>query len=93
MVLSGQLASSSTSSAPLALRRLWLTTRSFLQDISLPETSKRIVSAALTLSDRIDVLISNAGICVFSPFLTMPLETYKLTYVPLSESAPPLGSY
>lgn len=49
------------------------------QDISLPETSTKIVAAALTLSDRIDVLISNAGICPFAPFLTMPLATYKIT--------------
>ncbi|KAL7410847.1 short-chain dehydrogenase/reductase sdr [Mrakia frigida] len=48
-------------------------------DISLPETSTKIVAAALTLSDRIDVLISNAGICPFAPFLTMPLATYKIT--------------
>lgn len=57
------------------------------QDISLPETSTKILAAALTLSDRIDVLISNAGICPFAPFLSMPLSTYKIT------QAVNMGSY
>lgn len=34
-------------------------------DIAEPETAAAIVKAALTLSLRIDVLISNAGICPF----------------------------
>lgn len=51
------------------------------QDISDPATSNKIVEVALTLSPRIDCLISNAGICIFDNFLTMPLENYKKTSV------------
>ncbi|KIY50465.1 NAD(P)-binding protein [Fistulina hepatica ATCC 64428] len=48
-------------------------------DISKPETSQKIVEAGVVAFNRIDILVSNAGICPFAEFLTMPLETYQVT--------------
>ncbi|THV07746.1 NAD(P)-binding protein [Dendrothele bispora CBS 962.96] len=48
-------------------------------DISDPSTSQKIVAVARETFGRIDVLVSNAGICPFAEFLTMPLETYHKT--------------
>ncbi|KAF5312265.1 hypothetical protein D9619_003547 [Psilocybe cf. subviscida] len=48
-------------------------------DIGDIETAKKIVSAGVTTFGRIDVLVSNVGICPFSEFLTMPLETWERT--------------
>ncbi|KDQ30834.1 hypothetical protein PLEOSDRAFT_1037677 [Pleurotus ostreatus PC15] len=48
-------------------------------DIADPLTSKKIVDAAVAAFGRIDVLVSNAGICPFAEFLTMPLETWEIT--------------
>ncbi|KAK7468859.1 hypothetical protein VKT23_003360 [Stygiomarasmius scandens] len=48
-------------------------------DISDASTSQKIVTAARESFGRIDVLVSNAGICPFAEFLTMPLETYQRT--------------
>ncbi|KAL1406272.1 L-rhamnose-1-dehydrogenase [Vanrija albida] len=41
-------------------------------DIALPTTAAAIVAAAHTAFSRIDVLVSNAGICPFHAFLDLP---------------------
>ncbi|KIY64200.1 NAD(P)-binding protein [Cylindrobasidium torrendii FP15055 ss-10] len=48
-------------------------------DIADPETANKIVKAAVDAFGRIDALVSNAGICPFSDFLTMPLGTWERT--------------
>lgn len=48
-------------------------------DIADPETSKKIVEKGVREFGRIDVLVSNAGICPFSEFLTMPHTTWERT--------------
>ncbi|KAJ3870192.1 hypothetical protein EV359DRAFT_69323 [Lentinula novae-zelandiae] len=48
-------------------------------DIADPETSSKIVSKAVDAFGRIDVLVSNAGICPFAEFLTMPHATWERT--------------
>lgn len=46
-------------------------------DISDPNTAQAIVSAALSAFSRIDVLISNAGICPFHTFLDLPHDLWR----------------
>ncbi|KII93746.1 hypothetical protein PLICRDRAFT_49763 [Plicaturopsis crispa FD-325 SS-3] len=48
-------------------------------DIGDAETSKKVVEAAVAAFGRIDVLVSNAGICPFAEFLTMPHSTWERT--------------
>ncbi|GJE86164.1 SDR family oxidoreductase [Phanerochaete sordida] len=48
-------------------------------DISDPETSSKIVEATVATFGRIDVLVSNAGICPFAEFLTMPHAIWEKT--------------
>ncbi|KAI0032748.1 NAD(P)-binding protein [Vararia minispora EC-137] len=48
-------------------------------DIALYETSLKIVAEGVKAFDRIDALVSNAGICPFSEFLTMDIETWHRT--------------
>ncbi|KAI5121259.1 hypothetical protein M0805_002304 [Coniferiporia weirii] len=48
-------------------------------DIANYETSLQIVSEGVKEFGRIDVLVSNAGICPFAEFLTMPIETWERT--------------
>lgn len=48
-------------------------------DIALRETSLKIVEKATKTFGRLDILVSNAGICPFSEFLTMPIETWERT--------------
>ncbi|KAK7058996.1 hypothetical protein VNI00_001620 [Paramarasmius palmivorus] len=48
-------------------------------DIADPATSSTIVAAAVESFGRIDVLVSNAGICPFAEFLTMPHATWERT--------------
>ncbi|KAK0208246.1 NAD(P)-binding protein [Desarmillaria ectypa] len=48
-------------------------------NISDPATSTKIVESGIDAFGRIDVLVSNAGICPFHEFLTMPLEIYERT--------------
>ncbi|TFL03740.1 NAD-P-binding protein [Pterulicium gracile] len=48
-------------------------------DISDPATSTKIVQEGLKVFDRINVLVSNAGICPFAEFLTMPQATWERT--------------
>lgn len=48
-------------------------------DIASKRTSEEIVQAGVSAFGRIDVLLSNAGICPFAEFLTMPVETWERT--------------
>jgi len=48
-------------------------------DVALPATASRFVEAAVDQFGRIDVLVSNAGICPFHAFLDMPVETLERT--------------
>jgi L-rhamnose 1-dehydrogenase len=48
-------------------------------DVAKPETAARFVKAAVDAFGKIDVLVSNAGICPFHAFLDMPVETFERT--------------
>lgn len=48
-------------------------------DIGDPDTSTKIVEAGVAAFGRIDVLVSNAGICPFAEFLTMPHAVWEKT--------------
>ncbi|KAJ7786273.1 hypothetical protein B0H16DRAFT_1657652 [Mycena metata] len=48
-------------------------------DIADPGTSSKIVEIAVQTFQRIDVLVSNAGICPFAEFLSMPHATWERT--------------
>ncbi|OCB90103.1 NAD-binding protein [Sanghuangporus baumii] len=48
-------------------------------DISIRETSLKIVNEGVKSFGRIDVLVSNVGICPFADFLTLPVETWERT--------------
>ncbi|KAI0788463.1 NAD-P-binding protein [Abortiporus biennis] len=48
-------------------------------DIADPATSTKIVQTGVEGFGRIDVLVSNAGICPFAEFLTMPHATWERT--------------
>jgi len=48
-------------------------------DIAYSATSKKIVDEGVNAFGRIDVLVSNAGICPFAEFLTMPHSTWERT--------------
>jgi L-rhamnose 1-dehydrogenase len=49
------------------------------QDVADPESAPAFVSEAIRAFGKIDVLVSNAGICPFHAFLDMPLETLERT--------------
>ncbi|KAJ8083870.1 hypothetical protein PM082_002636 [Marasmius tenuissimus] len=48
-------------------------------DIADSATATKITKAAVEAFGRIDVLVSNAGICPFAEFLTMPHATWERT--------------
>lgn len=48
-------------------------------DVALPETAAAFVNAAVEAFGKVDVFVSNAGICPFHAFLDMPVETLKRT--------------
>lgn len=48
-------------------------------DVALPETATAFVNAAVEAFGKVDVFVSNAGICPFHAFLDMPAETLKRT--------------
>lgn len=48
-------------------------------DVALPETAEAFVNAAVEAFGKVDVFVSNAGICPFHAFLDMPAETLKRT--------------
>jgi L-rhamnose 1-dehydrogenase len=49
-------------------------------DVALPETASDFVAKAAEAFGRVDVLVSNAGICPFHAFLDMPVETVDRTF-------------
>lgn len=48
-------------------------------DVADPETGKKLVAAAVEAFGKVDVLVSNAGICPFHSFLDMPGEVMRRT--------------
>src|SRR3546814_13027255 len=48
-------------------------------DVALPETASDFVAKAVDAFGRVDVMVSNAGICPFHAFLDMPAETFERT--------------
>ena len=48
-------------------------------DVALPETATDFVAKAVAAFGRVDVMVSNAGICPFHAFLDMPVETFERT--------------
>lgn len=48
-------------------------------DVALPEMATAFVNAAVEAFGKVDVFVSNAGICPFHAFLDMPAETLKRT--------------
>jgi L-rhamnose 1-dehydrogenase len=48
-------------------------------DVALPETATSFVDQATEALGRVDVFVSNAGICPFHAFLDMPAETLRRT--------------
>lgn len=49
-------------------------------DVALPETASDFVARAVAEFGRVDVMVSNAGICPFHAFLDMPVETVERTF-------------
>ncbi len=48
-------------------------------DVAQPESATAFVEAAVKALGRVDVFVSNAGICPFHAFLDMPVETLRRT--------------
>lgn len=48
-------------------------------DVAQPESATAFVAAAVAKLGRVDVFVSNAGICPFHAFLDMPVETLRRT--------------
>ena len=48
-------------------------------DVALPDSATAFVNAAVAAFGRVDVFVSNAGICPFHAFLDMPVETLRRT--------------
>lgn len=48
-------------------------------DVALPDSATIFVNAAVAAFGRVDVFVSNAGICPFHAFLDMPAETLRRT--------------
>lgn len=48
-------------------------------DVALPESAALFVDRAVAELGRVDVFVSNAGICPFHAFLDMPVETLRRT--------------
>lgn len=49
-------------------------------DVADPTTSGEFIARAVASFGRVDVLVSNAGICPFHAFLDMPVETVDRTF-------------
>lgn len=48
-------------------------------DVADPATAKAFVASAVEAFGKVDVMVSNAGICPFHSFLDMPVETVERT--------------
>ena len=62
-----------------AIRGLGRRAIALKQDVADPDCAPSFVSAAVDAFGRIDVFVSNAGICPFHAFLDMPRETLERT--------------
>lgn len=51
----------------------------FDADVAQPDSATGFVQAAVDALGRVDVFVSNAGICPFHAFLDMPVETLRRT--------------
>jgi L-rhamnose 1-dehydrogenase len=48
-------------------------------DVAVPENAPAFIAAAVAAFGKVDVFVSNAGICPFHAFLDMPRETFERT--------------
>lgn len=48
-------------------------------DISIPSTSIKLVEEAVKAFGKLDILVSNAGVCKFHEFLTLPSDLLSMT--------------
>jgi len=48
-------------------------------DVAEPETATDFIARAVEAFGKVDVMVSNAGICPFHSFLDMPVETFERT--------------
>ena len=48
-------------------------------DVALPDSATTFVNTAVEAFGRVDVFVSNAGVCPFHAFLDMPVETLQRT--------------
>jgi L-rhamnose 1-dehydrogenase len=48
-------------------------------DVAQPDSATAFVNAAVEAFGRVDVFVSNAGVCPFHAFLDMPVETLRRT--------------
>lgn len=48
-------------------------------DVAAPETASDFIARAVDAFGKVDVMVSNAGICPFHAFLDMPVETFERT--------------
>jgi L-rhamnose 1-dehydrogenase len=48
-------------------------------DVADPETATDFIARAVDAFGKVDVMVSNAGICPFHAFLDMPVETFERT--------------
>ena len=62
-----------------AIQSLGRRTIALKQDVDDPESAPAFVQEAVRAFGRIDVFVSNAGICPFHAFLNMPRETLERT--------------
>ena len=51
----------------------------FHADVADPASAPAFVEAAVAALGRVDIFVSNAGICPFHAFLDMPVETFERT--------------
>ena len=50
-------------------------------NIALPETGRQLVEAAVKKWGRLDIFISNAGVCQFADFLTQAVFHHKSRWI------------
>jgi L-rhamnose 1-dehydrogenase len=62
-----------------AIRGLGRRAIALKQDVADPDCAPAFVKAAVDAFGRVDVFVSNAGICPFHAFLDMPRETFERT--------------
>jgi L-rhamnose 1-dehydrogenase len=73
---SDDVAANDTVSAITAMGRRAIAVKG---DVALAENAPAFIAAAVAALGRVDVFVSNAGICPFHAFLDMPGETFERT--------------